>query len=76
MSRYLVSAPRPDHQGQIVGVHFRDGTATVDPAASSVEQAALQYFRRAGYSMVAIEETSDTEPAGKARPATTKGAQS
>jgi hypothetical protein len=74
VATYLVSAPRPDHQGAIVGVHFRDGVATVDPAADSTQQAALQYFRRAGYSIVAIDETPDTEPAGRTRTATSKGA--
>ncbi|MFF1790755.1 hypothetical protein ACFVX9_30360 [Kitasatospora sp. NPDC058243] len=61
--KYLVSAPRPDFQGAIVGVHFRDGAATVDPTADNIQRAALQYFQRANYSMVAVEETpAEPEP--------------
>ncbi|MGW4810548.1 hypothetical protein ACWEPB_02735 [Kitasatospora cineracea] len=74
MPKYLVSAPRPDFQGAIVGVHFRDGAATVDPAADDAQRAALQYFQRAGYTMTAIDEPVDDAPA-KTR-ATSKGAQS
>lgn len=72
MPKYLVSAPRPDFNDDIVGVRFRDGAAVVDPAASSQERSALAYFQRAGYAMTELDETpaeaAEVEPVTEAEP--------
>ncbi|MFI6443820.1 hypothetical protein [Kitasatospora sp. NPDC050543] len=62
MPKYLISASRPDYQGNIVGIHFQDGAATVDPAADDQQRAALGYFQRAGYSMVVLPEEAEEPP--------------
>lgn len=45
-----VHSPEPGFSGEVAGVVFARGSATVDPAAPTAT-AALAYFRRRGYSM-------------------------
>ncbi|MEU9002574.1 hypothetical protein, partial [Streptomyces sp. NPDC048551] len=58
-----VHSPEPDHDGDVGGVRFTSGTASVDPQAPHAA-AALAYFRRSGY------RVTDDTPAEQAEPLT------
>ncbi|MFD7413526.1 hypothetical protein [Kitasatospora purpeofusca] len=65
MARYLVQAPRTDFAGEVAGVRFTEGAATVDTA----NLPALAYFQRAGYLLNPLDEPAEqpTKPTPKAR---------
>ncbi|GAA2825321.1 hypothetical protein RMN57_13225 [Kitasatospora sp. CM 4170] len=64
--RYLVQAPRVDFNGEVAGVRFADGAATLDTAD---QMPALGYFQRAGYVLAPLDEPAEqpTKPTPKAR---------
>ncbi|MFB7908118.1 hypothetical protein ACFC1T_16935 [Kitasatospora sp. NPDC056076] len=49
----IVTHPDQQFSGDIVGVRFEGGTATIDSVSQS---AAYGYFQRAGYSLVTADE--------------------
>ncbi|MFF4369634.1 hypothetical protein [Streptomyces sp. NPDC001594] len=69
-----VHSPEPGFSGEVGGVTFTGGAATVDPQVPNA-RAALAYFRRSGYhivdevptvasSMPAPEPAADFDPSG------------
>jgi len=53
MAEFKVTAPDEGFSGQVAGVSFTKGTATVDSAGN---RAALAYFRRRGYTVEQVNE--------------------
>ncbi|MEW1638648.1 hypothetical protein AB0469_31890 [Streptomyces sp. NPDC093801] len=60
-----VHSPEPGFSGEVGGVSFTGGAATVDPQAPSA-RAALAYFRRCGYRVVDDAPTDASSPAAPA----------
>lgn len=60
-----VHSPEPEFSGEVAGVVFARGTATVHPG-SPTAAAALAYFRRRGYTVT--DEDSRPEPAAASEP--------
>lgn len=61
MNQYTVTAPEASFTGESAGVLFKDGTGRVTDA-SKEGRAAIEYFRRRGYRLIA--EGADEEPEG------------
>jgi len=62
-----IHSPEPEFSGDVGGVHFTAGTASVDPQAPHAA-AALAYFRRSGY-RVTDEAPAEPAPAVASAPA-------
>lgn len=60
MTRFKVTTPAGKLTAKIVGVNFADGVAEVD---SATNRRALDYFRRSGYKVEALDEPEDEAPA-------------
>ncbi|MFE3578717.1 hypothetical protein [Streptomyces vinaceus] len=60
-----VHSPEPGFSGEVGGVIFAGGAATVDPQAPNT-RAALAYFRRSGYRVVDDAPTEASSPADPA----------
>ncbi|MEU9921877.1 hypothetical protein AB0H51_11370 [Streptomyces griseoluteus] len=70
MTTYNITAPEPQFNGEIAGVMFREGRATVDGDHENAS-AALAYFRRRGYGVDGGEPTvAEEEPFEPADPRT------
>jgi hypothetical protein len=66
--RYTITAPERDFTGEVAGVGFARGTATVD-SDNPGARAALAYFGRKGYTVEPVEESKpELEPEGRAAP--------
>lgn len=66
-----INSPEPEFSGEVAGVAFTRGEATLDPA---VHAAALAYFRRRGYRVTEAEPEQANEapePAAPVEPETT-----
>jgi len=65
--RYQITAPTPGFSGESCGVQFRQGAAETDDGTKE-RRAALEYFRRRGYTVAAIVEAEpeEPEPSGRA----------
>lgn len=69
MPKFEVSTPVAGFTGEVVGVVFAHGKATVEPGA------ALDYFRRAGYEIVPVDEDEPAAEKPKAKTAAEKKAE-
>lgn len=63
--RYLIQAPNASFRGEVVGVRFTDGAATIDPAKDA---AAYAYFQRAAYTVSPVEDPAPPVPAAEQAP--------
>lgn len=61
MAEYRVTAPDKAFTGQVAGVSFSQGAATVPDD----KKAALGYFRRRGYKVESTEEPKRTQSRSK-----------
>lgn len=68
MSQYQVMAPDRGFSGESCGVVFRDGAAVVSPATKE-RRAALEYFRRRGYTVTQVVEDEPQQGKRAAGPA-------
>jgi hypothetical protein len=59
MTRYKVTAPNPSYSGEFATLVFRRGEADADTPA---DQVALDYCRRRGYDVTAVDEDGETLP--------------
>jgi hypothetical protein len=66
MTQYKITAPEPHFSGEVAGVVFSKGKATLDSDHDNAA-AALAYFSRRGYGINGGEPTA--EPAGPFEPA-------
>lgn len=57
MTTFQITAPARGFDGTVAGVHFSRGRAMADDGQDG---AALGYFRRKGYTVVAVNEPEDT----------------
>lgn len=58
--RYEITAPARGFNGTVAEVEFHQGQAAVDTEADGAD-AALGYFRRKGYTVVAVDKPEQTE---------------
>ncbi|NUS78469.1 MAG: hypothetical protein HOV70_20035 [Streptomyces sp.] len=63
MNQYTVTAPEAGFSGESAGVLFKEGVGRVDDS-SKEGRAAIEYFRRRGYSLTSddLAETDEAEP--------------
>ncbi|MFG3349504.1 hypothetical protein ACGF1Z_31155 [Streptomyces sp. NPDC048018] len=65
MNAYTVESPRGDFTGESVGVHFHRGSGRVDDSTKE-GRAAIEYFRRQGYTLTPDAPESADEPVQEA----------
>ncbi|MGW3572182.1 hypothetical protein ACWDSL_51470 [Streptomyces sp. NPDC000941] len=63
MATFEITAPARGFNGDVAGVQFSQGRAVVDDSAEDFT-AALGYFRRKGYTVVAMDDEPEQEHAG------------
>jgi hypothetical protein len=59
--RYTITAPVENFTGEVAGVAFAHGTATVDTDRSGAANA-LGYFQRRGYTVAPVERPEPETP--------------
>ncbi|MEU5608449.1 hypothetical protein AB0H03_06775 [Streptomyces sparsogenes] len=69
MTTYNITAPEPQFSGEVAGVIFSKGKATIDGDGENAA-AALSYFRRRGYG---VDGDATAEPAARHEPADPRG---
>ncbi|NEY32060.1 hypothetical protein GTU99_07610 [Streptomyces sp. PRKS01-65] len=69
MTQYEITAPEPQFSGEVAGVLFNRGKATVDGDSENAT-AALAYFRRRGYG---VDGGEPEQPAAPHEPADPRG---
>ncbi len=57
--RYLIQSPRDTFGGEVAGVRFHRGAATID---SVTDAAAYAYFQRAAYTVSPVEDAEQQSP--------------
>lgn len=67
MNEFTVTAPVADFTGESVGVAFKDGAGHVNDSTKE-GRAAIEYFRRRGYTLTAVVDEEPEEETGQQEP--------